>query len=73
MIFMNSVVVYEIGQNLKCIFIFLGVVIFLTIVLSVGIKEISELIKLHINATALHNLKKDNKLCNQKDNAKDNN
>lgn len=58
MIIVNSVVIYEIGQNLKCIFIFLGVVIFLSIVLSVAIKEIFELIKFKINAKALATLKK---------------
>lgn len=63
MIIVNSVVIYEIGQNLKCIFIFLGVVIFLSIVLSVAIKEIFELIKFKINAKALATLKKDNTPC----------
>lgn len=72
MIIVNSVVIYEIGQNLKCIFIFLGVVIFLSIVLSVAIKEIFELIKFKINAKALATLKKDNTPCNQKNTAKEN-
>lgn len=50
---------------------FLGVVIFLTIVLSVAIKESFELIKFKINAKALATLKKDNTPCNQKNTAKE--